>query len=482
MTNGSFTRRRLLRAGAAATGTTVVGSTAGCLDSLPLVGDDGGSRGEAATQFVPDDAEMVVFADISGIVGDSNIRSIANAMLEEVDSTADGYSGPETVEELLEAAEDESEFDLGELKTMTVFGELNADGGDTYAGLVVESGLSESDLTDLIDDAGADYDDDTHNGQTVYTIEELDQQPVDGGLGGNAWWLSIAASDGALGVLGDGQYAIGIQDVVEDVIDAASSDGGMDSDLQAHYGSTNTGYVRMASEVPTEVVSGGRLGNVEGADEIEYVSGSFYSSSSSLGIRTRMHTDDSDAAADLEDAVDDLVSTLGMTSGETVDDVVDDIEFSTNQGTVRATYEASVEDLQEYATDVVSSLYTAQMGSSYGSSGAPAANFAWDYDARGSDEDTTLTITLTSANEAIRAGEIYIRGNLGGYERINQTWAALGDLSPNHELYAGDAITLAYGESLDGRTVTSAFDLSVVWVSPDGSTSAELSRNHGPDA
>jgi len=81
--------------------------TAGCTGILGSGGESGGSG--AQLDSVPANAEFVGYVDASGMVGDDSLRTLANTALETQAQTSQYYEGPESVSEMLDTLEEESD-------------------------------------------------------------------------------------------------------------------------------------------------------------------------------------------------------------------------------------------------------------------------------------------------------------------------------------------------------------------------------------
>ncbi len=108
----------------------------------------------------------------------------------------------------------------------------------------------------------------------------------------------------------------------------------------------------------------------------------------------------------------------------------------------------------------------------------PTAKFTFEYDASGNE----LEITHDSG-ETVRASNLFIRGDAGGgssnmgADWSDSNWKTPGTTSAS---LGGDP-AVASGDSMR-LDAGSDYDIRVVWQASDGSTSATLSKDTGPDA
>ena len=95
---------------------------------------------------------------------------------------------------------------------------------------------------------------------------------------------------------------------------------------------------------------------------------------------------------------------------------------------------------------------------------APQASFNFDYDST----NTEVTVTH-SGGDAIEDNRLTIRGDDGSGSSVSQDWGTSGD-----DVTAGDSVTVGVNDN--------SWELSVVYNSEDGGTSATLSEGSGAGA
>lgn len=329
-------RRSFLRASAGLASVAAVGSTAGCLDSVPLIGGGG------ELNAVPEDTSGLLYADIDTIRTDEGVTQVANAYYEAM-GEYDYYDGPESWEEALDEFEDEIELDPREAHEIVGFAGYGGDYGlvdDEYTAVVVWAEWDADDVTDSIarNDDDLEFEEDEHEGQTVYEPSED--------------WTSW------VGVLGDGQYVVGQEDAVEDAIDATKGeDDGLESEVRNAYSNTRSAPFRFASLVPdpgeydTVPESYGRgdeavdLGVLE---DVATVGGSIYDDGDTYGMAATLAADDSETAENLADIIDGAIAVYqDRTYNETASDLVDELDVSQDGSSVTVTFEQTLADLTD---------------------------------------------------------------------------------------------------------------------------------------
>lgn len=361
MSENSVTRRTLLRSGAAASGMVAAGALAGCSEDTAGNGtDDGNGDGNGngsgntadPSVVVPAKAEMVATIEVSGLVEDQNIRSIGNAFIEQL-SQMEGYEGPSNIEEAFSSAESQAGLDPNSLHSMTVFGQVTQTSSEQYGGMVMATSLSESDMTDAMDRAEAEYEKSTYGGKTLYSVSESE---VSGGSGG------MVSQGGSMAVLGNGRFAVGTDAVVKDVVDVVNGDSdAISGDLEGYYSGTREGYVRFASLVPESSGDSGGSGGMPGMSAVEHASGAFYSAGSSLGIEATLHAGSEQAASQLSTALQTQLDAMTEQSGggdqqNPMVEVASAISITQSGSDVNVAYEESTSNLESYAQMLVQML------------------------------------------------------------------------------------------------------------------------------
>ncbi|WP_372480587.1 type IV pilin [Halomicrobium sp. HM KBTZ05] len=104
----------------------------------------------------------------------------------------------------------------------------------------------------------------------------------------------------------------------------------------------------------------------------------------------------------------------------------------------------------------------------------PTASFSFDYDS-----DAPSVKITHDGGDPIQADELYIRGTggSGGGSDIDESWSNKASVPTSSMVTAGNAVTYDSEIGSNGD-----WDLSVVYVSNEGDSSASLSSDSGPDA
>jgi hypothetical protein len=334
-------------------------ATAGCTGVVP--GSDSGSASGAQLDNVPADATFVGHVDVSGMADDESLRAIVNTALE-ANAEMETYDGPTSVEEMLAETENESGLDPTKVNGMTIFGteaEASIESASS-SGAIVASSYSESEMVAAIEDSDdVTLTEQTYEETTLYADE---------------------TGEYAVGVLGDGTFAVGSQAVVQTVIDVrAGNVDAVSGDLVTTFENTDDDYVRMAmevpqSEVPTEQYEGATSFNVSAFNTVEYVSMTFGTGDDSVETTVNMVTTSESDAERTYEVIDGALSLYAGMGSEEASELLDAVSVEQNGDTVSVTYTDSVEDIQEW----VERLYGMQMGVS--ASGSASSSDTSDAD------------------------------------------------------------------------------------------------------
>lgn len=348
MSDNQLTRRTLLQRGAGAAGFVTLGSLAGC------GGDDSSGNGNGnapGSGQIPAAAQAMVQVDVQGMLSDQNVRDVVNKFLEEA-SAQGGYTGPTTLEEILSTAEGMGEVDPQGFNSMTMF--MKTDGQDAvenYLGMIMETDWTAQELIDSAGGLGADVEEGSYQGVTTYTSAGDDSMAAD---------------------LGGGTFVLGTENATTDAIDVSTGNGqSLSGDLANYFDQTSGGYMRFASMIPEEEVPEDTQQFDIGLQNVRYVSGSFYSQGSNLGMDLNMHTTDSESASQMSESLEGILTFFGSgVEDETAQQILDQIEISASGSTVTISYTESVSQINTYIDNYATEIFGAGMGGGMTSSSA----------------------------------------------------------------------------------------------------------------
>lgn len=304
------------------------------------------SSGGAPIAQVPEGTDAVLYVD-GAIRDDSATKTLVDETLSQR-AESDYYAGPESSDELLNRTRGETSLDPAGLNEVLTFGKYPPEDASpdaaSYWGAIVHADWSTDEVTTELrnQSTGRTWTESSYNGHTVYKSEP-DSEYQD-----PSWFA----------VLGDGEYAVGSPEAVEDSVDVVEGDAStVGDDLRDEYdGLRDDALVAFVADVPrdripersVEQASRDAPVNYNVFTGVEMVSGVYYTSSDSLGVAVNLHATDSDAARDVDDVTQGGISfAAGSVSNESVKQGLRDIEVSRDGSTVTVSYEKSVSRVQQ---------------------------------------------------------------------------------------------------------------------------------------
>jgi len=447
-------RRTVLKTGATLGGLAAAGGLSGCLG---ILGDGSGS---GRIDAVPEDATTVLYADVSGFLNDESVRESVNEQIDTFASATGGSGGPDSIEDALDEIESETGLDPRGLNELITFGEAGA--SDSF-GAVVWTDWSEDDLTDAAEEGAADLDEGSYEGTTIYEGDDGD----------------------LIGVLEDGTYAIGSEDIVEATVDVHNGDADpVGGEVRSAYENARDGYLRFAFTVSDELVPAESSGqfDISVFENVESGYGSI--AAGDTAFQVTLTTDDADGAENVADVIEGGLTTLenqiesessfGPSGEEIVDrllEAVESTEVSQDGAEVTVSTAGDVGTVVAIVAAVVGSFVLGLGGST--ERPTPVASFSFEYDS------SAETVTIThDGGDTIAAANLYVRGtgftsasgaDMTGPGRWRGSTSSRTDGEP--AVAAGDRVTVGFRS--DG-------EIRLVWQ--DGDSAATLAAYEGPDA
>lgn len=194
-----------------------------------LLQEDSAADDTGTVESVPAGVDGVMHFD-SGVVDDQTTVTLMNGLLEQSEEDR-------SYEEILAEAESESNLSREAFNSATMFMKLEEFEQEEYAGVIIDTEWTWEELREASDDEIEDVEEETYNGVTVY--KSTDEMSED------AWVADF----------GDGTFAFGVPEAVEDVIDTREGDAdSFGGDLRTAYDSAEDGYMKSAFLVPEEEV------------------------------------------------------------------------------------------------------------------------------------------------------------------------------------------------------------------------------------
>lgn len=318
----------------------VLVTTAGCA-SFTGGGGGGGASADAQLDSVPARADTIAFVDVQGMLGDTNLRGIADTYFEQqAEVYGEYYNGPNSTEEALSEIQNESNLDPSGFETMTVFSsakrQADSQSGD-FSGAIVTSSYTKSDIkTTLDEESSTSYSTETY-GETTLWVAEKD--PYSNTQDAIAW-------------LGDGRFVVGNVDAVKSVVDVENGDSdAVSGDLRDTFENTRSGYVQFAMSVPQQQFDAGNYQSSQfdtsTFNSVQTVSGAFYTSGSDVGMTMNLVANTSADASDIEDVTSGALSLYkGLVEDETMKQNLENVAVTKDGATVTVSYENSAANIQ----------------------------------------------------------------------------------------------------------------------------------------
>ncbi|WP_135661771.1 hypothetical protein [Halorhabdus rudnickae] len=295
---------------------------------LPLVGGDSGS---ASLGAVPEDVDIVLYAD-GGIIDDQTTQTMMDGVLE-ASSQDLGYSGVPSYDALLSEINSETNLDVDAFGSATMFATYPEGSAATaeYAGVIVESEWSTDEMVNSIEDTSGSVDEQTYAGTTVYVQSSE--------FGTDSW----------LAPLGDGTFAMGSQAAVTDAIDVENGDtNALSGDIRNSFTDLRDGYVKFAATLPENI--GEQAGPVpqggQMTQNVRAASGVYYTSGDNVGMKLHLTGTDQSSADSVKESIDGLVSFAAVGSQDSpTADLIDAVAVSQDGQQVTISFEYAAEEL-----------------------------------------------------------------------------------------------------------------------------------------
>jgi hypothetical protein len=296
--------------------------TAGCMGALED-GDDSGSPGAEPLDTVPEGVDGVAF--FSGqIVQDQATEELMNGFLERAKQVDPEYDGPQTWQEAV--SEFESETDVrttGFNSALMFFKQQNGNFDQEYAGVLVDTDWSSEELLETFDEEPRQ---ETYNGVTVWIEEDpLTEQET---------W----AAD-----FGDGNYALGSSQAVQDAIDTSNGElNAFSGQLRESYQTADDGLMKMAVTIPQEQTQG--LGF-----QVDVMTMTYFTEGSQMNMQAQFTMG---SAADAENAagtislfLDQFQSQFEQDGRQELADIIDRLSIDAAGNQLQATFATSPEEV-----------------------------------------------------------------------------------------------------------------------------------------
>lgn len=251
---------------------------------------------------VPAGADAVVHVDAGALAANGTVLNVSRSAFR-FQTANRYYRGPHVDEEIAPFVESDA-VDLGAASDLTMFAALteNHTADPNYTATVVRADWSVEAVVDAVEAYhGVELRETTAAGHALYVPESSDEPVV--------------------GVLGDGQYAVGARAAVMDAIAVADGEAPpVGGELRSFFESARDGYVTFAYPFPKQAIPDVPFVNTTAFDTVGLTSGVYYrnetANGTKLGVRLRVQTDGEVAARDVANTLGLAVSFYAQRSGD----------------------------------------------------------------------------------------------------------------------------------------------------------------------
>lgn len=315
MDDSLLSRRRTLRG----VGTSVAAvGLAGCLDDLPLIGEDGPAPDVGP---VPSDATLLATVDVARLLDDEQLRALVDESIPVSD-----------VDTLLGRAEQRTGLDPDSLGTVTLFDEVTAESFVAGWGAIVDTDWSLGDVSDAAQAEG-------------YTVSN-DR------ISGNES-ISLQGSPVTVLSLSEDRLVVGSRDGTRAVASAEEDGETAGKAFRRAYGKSREGPIRFALDIGAMesvlvdlVAQEANLISEDVIGGLEYVSGAIYSTETAVGIEAKFRTANESATTQIKQFGEAIRGwATRYTDEEAVLDTLGDIEVTRSGTRVTMRLEGTPADL-----------------------------------------------------------------------------------------------------------------------------------------
>ena len=291
-----------------------------------------GAPGLTATEFIPQDANLIANIQISKIINDRHLRD-AYAEFEKEPGQ------PQTLEEALDELVDETGIDLRDFSEVVIFADTATLAQAGYLGVIVEGTFNESQLIDSIEqESGEEFTTSDYKGYSLYTDE------------GEEFGIAFLTNRVLL---------LGTMEAVKDAIDVSKGDREQVSGLIVDaYNRLGDALIKFAFELPeearealTEELMPGEIPiSLDSFADIDIVGFALNKRAETITIQISPHFLSTDSAQDAKDTLSGAISLFrGMLEIPEVKDLLGKIEVNVTDSWVTIALEITLSEIEELA-------------------------------------------------------------------------------------------------------------------------------------
>lgn len=291
-----------------------------------------GAPGLTATEFIPQNANLIANIQISKIINDRHLRD-AYAEFEKEPGQ------PQTLEEALDELVDETGIDLRDFSEVVIFADTATLAQAGYLGVIIEGTFNESQLIDSIEqEAGEEFTTSDYKGYSLYTDE------------GEEFGIAFLTNRVLL---------LGTMEAVRDAIDVSKGDREQVSGLIVDaYNRLGDALIKFAFELPeearealTEELMPGEIPiSLDSFADIDIVGFALNKRAETITIQISPHFLSTDSAQDAKDTLSGAISLFrGMLEIPEVKDLLGKIEVNVTDSWVTIALEITLSEIEELA-------------------------------------------------------------------------------------------------------------------------------------
>lgn len=329
-------RRSFMRATVATLTGAATASLAGCSSEVAPQNEQPQWPVGDRLDYVPERATTASYMHVQTVLEDEGVSVLLDYVY------GGNQSGQPTVAGIKSDFEEESGLELDDLREAVAFGNQSLVSG-TYVGYLLFTDWEESEIVESLEESDdRSFSREQYAGRPIYVPETEEEHSL------RQWYI---------GVVDDGTYVTGTEDLVRDTLDvAAGNTAAANEQLRSTIQSVRPGPVQFAYDIPQEQFDGERQqssGPLSPSmlQDVSYVYGSLYRDEEIRGAEITLDTADEQTARDFEDGFDAILS-QATEEEEPVPTIVANTETRRDGSTVTLVYEATVDELEELVAKI----------------------------------------------------------------------------------------------------------------------------------
>jgi len=285
--------------------------------------------GLTATEFIPQDANLIANIQVSEIINDQDLRDAYDEAEKEAGQ-------PQTIEEALDELVDETGIDLRDFSEVVIFADTATLAQAGYLGVIVEGTFNETQFIDNIEqESGEEFTTSDYKGYVLYTDE---------------------GEEFGIAFLTDRMLLLGTMEAVKDAIDVSKGDREQISGIIVDtYNRLGDALIKFAFELPEEarealteeLVPGEIPISLDPFADIDIVGFAINKRAETITIQINPHFVSTDSAQDAKDTLSGAISLFrGMLQVPEIKELLGKIEVSVTDSWVMIALEITLSEIE----------------------------------------------------------------------------------------------------------------------------------------